>query len=202
MTTARRTQQERRDLAENALLTAAAELVAEQGVRSLTLARVGERSGYSRGLVTHHFGSKQGLVEHLARSAQSGFVPGLGDLPPGLDRLLRLIDGYIAALGSMNLRNKVFLMLWAESATLPELVPIFHERAEVFLADLREDLTAGIADGTVHPGVAPEETAIAVFGQLRGIGLQRLLDPGLVDTERLRGPVTAHWRRALTRHSS
>ena len=74
---------------------------------TLTLARVGERAGYSRGLVTHHFGSKQGLVEHLARSAQSGFVPGLGDLPPGLDRLLRLIDGYIAALGSMNLRNKV-----------------------------------------------------------------------------------------------
>ena len=141
-------------------------------------------------------------MEHLAYPARSGFVPGLGDLPPGLDRLLRLIDGYIAALGSLDLRNKVFLMLWAESATLPELVPIFHERAEVFLAGLREDLTAGITDGTVHPGAAPEETPIAVLGQLRGTGLQRLPDPGLVDTERLRGPVTAHWRRALTRHWS
>ena len=42
MTTARRTQPERRDQAETALLNAAAELVVEHGVRSLTLARVGE----------------------------------------------------------------------------------------------------------------------------------------------------------------
>ena len=40
MTTARRTQQERRDQAEAALLNAAAELVVEEGVHSLTLARL------------------------------------------------------------------------------------------------------------------------------------------------------------------
>src|SRR5580693_3794419 len=89
MTTARRTQRERRDLAEAALLNAAAELAVEHGVRSLTLARVGERAGYSRGIVTHHFGSKQALLERLARATQTGFVPGLAGLPPGLDRLLR-----------------------------------------------------------------------------------------------------------------
>ena len=65
MTTARRTQQQRRDQAETALLNAAAELAVEHGVRSLTLARVGERAGYSRGIVTHHFGSKQGLILSL-----------------------------------------------------------------------------------------------------------------------------------------
>ena len=42
MTIARRTQKQRRDQAEAALLNAAAELVVEQGVRSLTLARVGD----------------------------------------------------------------------------------------------------------------------------------------------------------------
>ncbi len=82
MTTARRTQQQRRDQAETALLNAAAELAVEYGVRSLTLARVGERAGYSRGIVTHHFGSKQALLERLARATQTGFVPGLAGLPP------------------------------------------------------------------------------------------------------------------------
>ena len=95
MTASRRTQQERRDQAETALINAAAELVVEEGVHSLTLARVGQRAAYSRGLVTHYFGSKQALIERLARATQSGFVPGLGGTPPGLDRLLRLIDGYI-----------------------------------------------------------------------------------------------------------
>jgi AcrR family transcriptional regulator len=80
-----------------ALLTAAAELVVRDGVRSVTLARIGERAGYSRGIVTHQFGTKKAMLEALARATQAGFVPGLADLPPGLELMLRLIDGYIGA---------------------------------------------------------------------------------------------------------
>lgn len=198
MTTARRTQRERRNQAEVALLNAAAELVVERGIRSLTLARVGERAGYSRGIVTHHFGSKQALVERLARATQAGFVPGLDDLPPGLDRLLRLINGYIGALGQAGVPNRAFLLLWAEAATEPELAPIFRERDDAFRADLRDDVQAGIADGTIRPDVTPADIAVAVVGQLRGIALQRLLDPQAVDTERLRHTITEHWRRTLS----
>jgi AcrR family transcriptional regulator len=197
MTTVRRTQQERRDQAEAALLNAAAELVVEEGVRSLTLARVGERAGYSRGLITHYFGSKQALLERLAYATQSGFVPGLDGMSPGLDRLLRLIDGYIGALGQLRMLNRAFLLLWAEAATTSDLARIFRERDQAFRADLSEDVAAGIADGAVRPDVAAGEVAVAVLGQLRGIGLQRLVDSQAVDTERLRRSVTEHWRRAL-----
>lgn len=196
-TTDRRTQQQRRDQAEAALLNAAAELVVEQGVHSLTLARVGERARYSRGLVTHYFGSKQALLQRLAHATQSGFVPGLDGLPPGLDRLLRLIDGYIGALGQLRMPNRAFLLLWAEAATAADLARIFRERDEAFRTDLREDIAAGIADGDIRPDVAAEEAAVAVLAQLRGIGLQRLVDSPAVDTERLRRSVTEHWRRAL-----
>ncbi|MEW2297751.1 TetR/AcrR family transcriptional regulator [Streptomyces sp. NPDC006743] len=198
MTTTRRTQQDRRDQAEAALLTAAAELIVEQGVRALTLARIGERAGYSRGIVTHHFGGKQALIERLARATQTGFVPGLNDLPAGLDRLLRLIDGYLGELGRTSVFNQAFLLLWAEAATQPELAQIFRERDEAFRADLREDIEAGIADGAVDPAVEPEEVAVAIVGQLRGIALQRLLAPACVDTEQLRRSITGHWRRSLS----
>ncbi|SFJ32809.1 TetR/AcrR family transcriptional regulator [Amycolatopsis sacchari] len=199
MTTSRRTQQERREQAENALLRAAAELVVEQGVRSLTLARVSERAGYSRGLVTHHFGAKQVLVERLARAAQAGFVPGLADLSPGLERLLKLIDGYIGALGRLDSFNRAFLLLWTEAATTPELAPIFRERDEAFRTDLREEVAAGLAEGTIRADAEPDDVAIAVVGQLRGIALQRFLSPESVDTERLRRSVTRYWREALAR---
>lgn len=197
MTTVRRTQQQRRDQAEAALLNAAAELVIEEGVHSLTLARVGERAGYSRGLATHYFGSKQALLRRLAHATQSGFVPGLDGLPPGLDRLLRLIDGYIGALGQLRMPSRAFLLLWAEAATAADLAAIFRERDEAFRADLREDVAAGIADGTIRPDVPAEEAAVALLAQLRGIGLQRLVDSPAVDTERLRRSVTDHWHRAL-----
>jgi AcrR family transcriptional regulator len=197
MTIVRRTQQERRDQAEAALLNAAAELVVEEGVHSLTLARVGDRAGYSRGLITHYFGSKQALLERLAYATQSGFVPGLDGMSPGLDRLLRLIDGYIGALGQLRMLNRAFLLLWAEAATSSDLARIFRERDAAFRGDLSEDVAAGIAAGAVRPDVAADEVAVAVLGQLRGIGLQRLVDSQAVDTERLRRSVTEHWRRAL-----
>ncbi|MEV1296180.1 TetR/AcrR family transcriptional regulator [Pseudonocardia sp. NPDC049635] len=195
----RRTQQERRDQAEAALLASAAELIVEHGVRSLTLARVGERAGYSRGIVTHYFGGKQALVERLARTTQAGFVKGLGELPPGLDRLLRLIDGYLDELGRIGTFHQAFLLLWSEAATQPELAPIFRERDAAFRADLREDVEAGIADGSITGDCGADEVATAVVGQLRGIALQRLLDPAGVDTEALRRSVTTQWRRALAR---
>jgi AcrR family transcriptional regulator len=197
MTTVRRTQQQRRDQAETALLNAAAELVIEEGVRSLTLARVGERAGYSRGLATHYFGSKQALLQRLAHATQSGFVPGLDGVPPGLGRLLRLIDGYIGALGQLRIPSRAFLLLWAEAATAADLAAIFRERDEAFRSDLRADITAGITDGTIRPDATAEDVAVAVLAQLRGIGLQRLVDSPAVDTERLRRSVTGYWHRAL-----
>ncbi|MDQ0809997.1 AcrR family transcriptional regulator [Streptomyces sp. B3I7] len=202
MTAPARTQKQRRDEAESALLNAAAELVAAQGLRALTLARVGERAGYSRGLVTHYFGSKQALVERLARAAQSGFVPGLDGLPPGLDRLLRLIDGYLAQQAKhARPLNRAFLILWMEAATSPDLAPLFRDRTEAFRADLREDLTAGIADGTIRPGLPLDETTAAIVAQLRGLALQSLVDPdsALVHVHDMRAYLTDHWRRALTR---
>ncbi|MGW4398413.1 TetR/AcrR family transcriptional regulator [Amycolatopsis nivea] len=198
MTTPRRTQQERRDQASAALLEAAAELVVEDGVRAVTLARVGERAGYSRGLVTHHFGGKQALLEQLARTTQTGFVPGLDTLPPGLDRLLRLIDGYLAQLSEPDVLSRAFLVLWAESMTAPELAPIFRERDNAFRDDLRQEIAAGIAEGTIRADVDPEQIAVAIVGQLRGIALQCLLDPAAVEPSELCRCATEVWKRALS----
>jgi AcrR family transcriptional regulator len=194
----RRTQAERREQTGSALLRAAAELVVEGGVQALTLARVGERAGYSRGIVTHRFGSKQALVDELARTAQAGFVPGIGP-DPGLDRLLSLVDGYLGALAGPRTMSRAFLVLWAEATTSAELAATFRERDEQFRADLRTDVAAGIAAGTIRPDVDPHDVAVAVLGQLRGIGLQHQLDPAAVPTERLRGAVAEQWRRALAR---
>jgi AcrR family transcriptional regulator len=121
----------------------------------------------------------------------------MGGLPPGLERLLRLADGYIGALGQLRMPNRAFLLLWAEAATASGLAQIFRERDESFRAGLREDVTAGIADGTIRPDASADDVAVAVLAQLRGIGLQRLVDSPAVDTERLRRSVSDHWRRSL-----
>ncbi|HXY28870.1 MAG TPA: helix-turn-helix domain-containing protein, partial [Acidimicrobiales bacterium] len=58
----RQSQAERRSRSEDALLDAAAELIAERGIQGASLANIGSRAGLSRGLPNHHFGSKDALV--------------------------------------------------------------------------------------------------------------------------------------------
>ena len=57
--------------------------------------------------------------------------------------------------------------------------------------------TASLTAGTIRPDATAEDVAVAVLAQLRGIGLQRLVDSPAVDTERLRRSVTGYWHRAL-----
>jgi AcrR family transcriptional regulator len=193
----RRTQQQRREKTETALLAAAGQLIVESGVRSLTLARVGERAGYSRGIVTHHFGSKQAMLHAVAQTSQSGFVPGLADLPPGLERLLSLIEGYLNRLGADDSPGRAFLVLWAEAATDPELAVIFRGRDQQFRADLQADVIAGVKAGTIRPTVDPGDISVAILGQLRGIGMQLLFTPDVVNTARLGPMIATYWRATL-----
>src|SRR5262245_29958329 len=69
----RRTQQQRRSEAEQGLITAAAEIIGESGPASLTLAKVGERAGYSHGLAAHYFGSKGALIARVAEAVSRQF---------------------------------------------------------------------------------------------------------------------------------
>ena len=193
----RRTQAQRRAVAEASLLAAAVEVIVEGGVRGLTLARVGERAGYSRGSVSHHFGSKRGLMETLSRESQAGFVTHLDGMAPGLERFLAHIDGYVSALGDDAPGWQAFVRLWVEAASDAELAPIMRERDASFRTDLRNDVATGLAEGVVHRDVDPAAVAVAAVGQLRGIGLQRLLDPAAVDLATVRRALRLQWTRSL-----
>jgi AcrR family transcriptional regulator len=61
----RRTQEQRTALSDQRMLEAAVGLIVEVGLAGTTLAAIGERAGYSRGLVTHRFGSKSRLLGYV-----------------------------------------------------------------------------------------------------------------------------------------
>src|SRR5258705_9621681 len=92
----RRPQAERRAQSERRLLDAATRLIADQGFSKTTLAQIGAKAGYSRGLVNERFGSKAELVQVLADEFQTYFAhdqlePALAD-KHGLEALLVTID--------------------------------------------------------------------------------------------------------------
>ncbi|MCX4245175.1 TetR/AcrR family transcriptional regulator [Paraliomyxa miuraensis] len=91
----RRTQEERTALSEQLMTEAAVSLLVERGIASTTLAAIGERSGYSRGLVTHRFGSKAGLLAHVHDSVAAEWVNRVNTLvgrATGVTALQRVVD--------------------------------------------------------------------------------------------------------------
>lgn len=193
----RRTQQQRRADTEQRVLDAALELIADGGTRSMTLGRVGELAGYSRGIVNHQFGSKDELLRRAARYAQSAVPPPDPQLH-GLERLLALVDHYIEYISALETAGRAFLTMWAEAVAAEPIVrDVYIERDASFRALIAEIVAEGIADGSIRSDVDAEALAVLLLGQLRGIGLQLMLDAESVLASGVQHSATAILRRGL-----
>src|SRR4030095_15604731 len=115
----RRTQAERTALSEKLLLRAAVKLIARQGYSKTTLAECGREGGYSAGLVSHRFGSKEGLLRALIDGITRRFwhdqlVPAI-EARSGLDALCAMADAYLGELTAREERLRGLYVLMGEA---------------------------------------------------------------------------------------
>jgi AcrR family transcriptional regulator len=173
---ARRTQEQRRAETERRVLDAAMALIARSGSRAVTLAEVGEAAGYSRGIVYHHFGSRERLLEAVVDEAQRFDVPAYqGD---GLDYLVRIIEAYLRNVVRRTPSARAFLQLWGEAiAADPVLAPLFARRDADFRQLLADVVRQGVADGSIRPDANPAAAAVLIVALVRGTGLQLIAQP-------------------------
>src|SRR3954447_15881270 len=118
----RRTQGERRNEAEQRLLDAAAELIGEIGPGAVTLANIGERAGYSRGLATHYFGSKGAMMRRLVDNVTDQFQVAIfveHQADSSLGQLMNLVDTYFGIMADLRPVNRARLVLWADAVATP-----------------------------------------------------------------------------------
>jgi AcrR family transcriptional regulator len=179
-------QAERSRHSTNALLTAAGELIVEGGYEAMTLAAVGERAGFSRGLVTTRFGSKAGLLEALIDQIvhEWGHRKVLPDTRGklGLDGLLIMIDAIRQQAARDSSGVKVLYALAFEALTpnadLKSRFAVLHEEMR---NDVSSFIRRGLRDGSMRKGIKASAEAILIVAELRGIGYQWLLDPEHID---------------------
>lgn len=189
----RRTQAERRAESERGLLGAAAALVAEEGVAAATLGRVGARAGYSRGLATQKFGSKQGLIEaliaHLHAELETSLSAARPDVLSGRDAVLAFVDLFLREFSDSTETRAYFMLLAGAVADASPLRAAFaasHERVRAILEGL---VRRGQADGSIKRDMTAHQAATLVGTLLLGLAVQALVEaeappPGLADATR------------------
>jgi len=171
----------RRNEAEQRLLDAAAELIGEIGPAAVTLANIGERAGYSRGLATHHFGSKGAMMQRLVDNVTDEFKLAIFvERPKGsaADELQALMDAYFQTLRELKPVNRARLVLWANAITTPspDVRPAMIAADREFREALVDGINRGIAAGEYSSDVDPAGLATVVIAMLRGVALEALLD--------------------------
>jgi AcrR family transcriptional regulator len=158
------------------VLAAATALIAQRGSRALTLAEVGEAAGYSRGIVSHHFGSRENLLRAVLRDARSFSLPDLGD--SAADWLAETVRAYLKNVTGRRPSAGAFLQMWGEAiAADPVLMPLYAEHDASFRRLLADKVREGIRDGSVRTDADPEAMAVYLIGLLRGIALQLIATP-------------------------
>jgi len=201
-TSARRTQTERRDEAEQRLFKAAVALVAERGLERITLADVGEEAGYSRGLPGHYFGSKAGMVVMLAERLIEGFGEALARAEhhaPGLERLLGTIRFYFDSALRDPVTSKALFVLLGDGLSNPLIREPIAGLNAASAAAFADQIRAGILAGEIRADIDAAAQGLLILTQLRGAVGVWLLSPQTIDLARVREDVVASVKRNLAR---
>ena len=198
----RRTQQERTEESDRRLLTAAMRLIGERGYRGTSLAAIGEASGYSRGLVTERFGSKQGLLWELVKRMLRVYRhEGRAHSSPqriGLDELCDMVDNHRRALSSEVSMRAFYALMFEALGPTPDLQTEFRTLHKSFRADIARMLRTGIETGGVRADIDVEAQAVLVLGTLRGIAFQWLLEPDALALDAAYDELKRNLRRTLS----
>lgn len=195
----RRSQAERTALSDKRMLEASLVLITRRGCEKTTLQAIGQAAGYSRGLVSHRFGSKAGLfravMRWIAECWRRELDPSVAGLE-GVEALCALIDahGRFARQGPEMVR--VLFILWFESLNpQSELRPVMLEQQRRVRDEVAVWIQAGIDSGTVCPEVQAPLQAAQFCATLYGITYQWLADPDHLDLSAMLAELKSATRR-------
>jgi AcrR family transcriptional regulator len=193
---ARRTQVERREESERVLLTAASEVIAERGINGASLTVIGERAGMSRGLPTHHFGSKDALVARVASAAQDRMAEvllaaiersgrGTAEMS-GLNLVRASIDAYLEQFEHPTADDRVLLVTWGSTFPSESSIEGMLDADRRAYEGWAQLIVRGQQDGSIRIDVDPAASAVILHGMLRGVASLLLTESEYTDMTSVR----------------
>ncbi|WP_460062429.1 TetR/AcrR family transcriptional regulator [Streptomyces sp. YKOK-I1] len=159
-----------------ALLNAAVRVVARGGLRKLTYRAVAEEAGVTHGLVVHHFGSRDALIEEtLAHTIRTSLSTSA--LEPGTGKVADFSVGLSEMVTADPATQAFQYELLLESRRRPELLPQIRALYDEYFDATGRELRRILPDGA-----DPALTRL-VFAALDGLVLHQLVlgEPEVTD---------------------
>lgn len=181
----RRTQEERRAESGYKLLEAAAQLIGQKGFVQTSLEEIGLKAGYSRGLVSHRYGSKEGLARELMHEISVGMARNLEPITEdysGLEAVRRIAREYFTSIENATIGTRALYVLMFESlGPLSGLRKDFDAITENFITSFQLQLELAVKKGEIHEGTDCKAAAFNLVAYLRGVALMWVTNPEKVD---------------------
>lgn len=194
-----RTQDSRSKESSARLLDAAEILVAEGGYRAATVAEIGRRAGYSRGLVTERFGSKDDLMWALVvRTTERwyGSLTNPDTEASGLENIRALFFSLASNIEANSTSFQALQRLIMDAHYSSGLERLFLRSRDQMGRSIESLLEQGIEDGSIRSDIFVPLEAQTILATLRGIGYEAFLYPEYVDSRKLYG----HYLEILEAH--
>jgi AcrR family transcriptional regulator len=191
----RRTQAERTALSDGRMFETAMLLIVEKGTQNTTLKEIGERAGYSRGLASNRFGSKEALFNQLVLGFNDkwanelrrfvGQKSGLAAFSAGLEAVEYFLLNHTVDMQALYI-------LWYES--ISSHTAVRRRLAANHLAYRRDSerwVRQGIEEGTIRPSIDPVCFAVEFNAFIFGLVYQWLVNPSSINLQ----AVFSHYKR-------
>jgi AcrR family transcriptional regulator len=165
-----------------ALIEAGLALIAEKGVRALTLREIGARAGVSRMAAYRHFKNKEELLFAIGEAGFQHFGEALTrarDAAPHkyADQMLAMGLAYLEFASKNRAHFEVMFLPVGDSSARPAKG---SEAAQRAFAILEETVRAGQASGDVQQGDS-QAIASLIWSSIHGISLLKLAGEGPPD---------------------
>src|SRR5690349_10960810 len=146
------------------ILDAACDLIAEDGIDEVRIARVATRAGASTALVHHYFSTREELLEQaLIHSFERAGEDRFGGAPEpqesATDGLARAIADCLPLPGPQEREWVLWVELWLRAVRDPDLRPVaarLYSRYRKWLAEL---IGSGVASGEFCTDADPQAVA-------------------------------------------
>jgi AcrR family transcriptional regulator len=196
------TQAERKAISDRAMLDAAVELILEHGTDKTTLAAIGEKAGYSRGLATYRFGSKAGLFDEVCKSISRRWLDYLKDGVRdriGIEAMTAALDAFFKFVSDSPREAQVLQLLYCGAASpkseYRQTSVNIHQRQQDDVADW---VRAGQSEGSIRTDADPESVATQYIAYISGVTYLWMINPDSIDFRKANDDMKAHLKISLS----